>query len=154
MTIFYSNIESNGNKAFSTISVETANSKVINMTADDCTDCSNCSNCSNCIYCINCINCIECSNCSNCTKCINCNNCQIQPMQLIGLHWTVTFHQGPIDYSIKIGCQKHSRKFWETCSMETIREMDSHAEEFWIKYKQLILSIPYNPITPVQIASI
>jgi len=47
------------------------------------------------------------------------------------------------DYTIKIGCEMHSRKEWEGFADEDILKMDGKkALKFWNKYKNIILAKP------------
>jgi hypothetical protein len=169
MNFYHSSTTAKGNSYSSEISQEDAEYRAKKLDDSGCTNCTNCTNCNGCINCSNCydctgcndcINCYDCDSCchcsccnacdycNNCTSCVNCNscvdcsNCTVQPTQLIGLTWIVTIRS---NNTIKIGCQDHSRPFWENASDSTIDKMNPVALTFWRKYKTLILSLPVPP---------
>jgi uncharacterized protein YjbI with pentapeptide repeats len=58
------------------------------------------------------------------------------PLQILGLHWDIII----FDSHMKIGCEFHSIKKWNTYSDNRISEMNGYALEFWKKSKEFIMA--------------
>jgi uncharacterized protein YjbI with pentapeptide repeats len=66
------------------------------------------------------------------------------PLFILGLTWPVYIFKN----HIKIGCQIHTKQEWLNFSDADIAKMESHASEFWAKWKKHILWMAFEGNKP------